>query len=152
MLGESTGKCFHLMTSSWNKNTARYLWIFGIWSEPLCINWDYSRGLKGPDRIYRWFAMQSRRQDLARDQGSMLLEPCPVFGEQWVSSRSPILILYLYPPATQFRVEWACFTSLQWCHIERNGVSNHRLLDCLLNRLCRRRSKKISNLRVTGLF
>ena len=24
--------------------------------------------------------------------------------------------------------------SLQWCHNERNGVSNHRRLDCLLNR------------------
>ena len=35
--------------------------------------------------------------------------------------------------------------------IERDGVSNHRLLDCFLNRLFRRRSKKISKLLVTGL-
>ena len=40
---------------------------------------------------------------------------------------------------------------LQWCHHERDGVSNHRRLDCLLTRLFRRRSKKTSNLRVTGL-
>ena len=33
----------------------------------------------------------------------------------------------------------------------RNGVSNHKPHDCLLNRLCRRRSKKTSKLRVTGL-
>ena len=32
--------------------------------------------------------------------------------------------------------------SLQWRHNERNGVLNHWLLDCLLNRLFRRRSKK----------
>ena len=36
---------------------------------------------------------------------------------------------------------------LQWRHNERNGVSNHRRIDCLLKRLFGRRSK----LRVTGL-
>ena len=41
--------------------------------------------------------------------------------------------------------------SLQWRHNERDGVSNHRCLDGLLNRLFRRRSKKTSKLRVTGL-
>ena len=41
---------------------------------------------------------------------------------------------------------------LQWRHIERDGVSSHRRLDCVLNRLFRRRSKKTSKLRVTGLF
>ena len=41
--------------------------------------------------------------------------------------------------------------ALQWRHYERDGVSNHRRLDYLLNRLFRHRSKKISKLRVTGL-
>ena len=41
--------------------------------------------------------------------------------------------------------------TLQWRHNERNGVPNHRRLDCLLNRLFRRRSKKASKLRITGL-
>ena len=41
--------------------------------------------------------------------------------------------------------------TLQWRHNEHNGVSNHRRLDCLLNRLFRRRSKKTSKFRVTGL-
>ena len=41
--------------------------------------------------------------------------------------------------------------TLQWRHNERNSVSNHRRLDCLLNRLFRCRSKKTSKLRVTGL-
>ena len=40
--------------------------------------------------------------------------------------------------------------ALQWRHNEHDGVSNYRSLDCLLNRLSRRRSKKISKLRVTG--
>ena len=41
--------------------------------------------------------------------------------------------------------------SLQWRHNKRNDVSNQQRLDCLLNRLFRRRSKKTSKLRVTGL-
>ena len=41
--------------------------------------------------------------------------------------------------------------SLQWPRNERDGVSNHQRLDCLLSRLFRRRSKKTSKLRVTGL-
>ena len=34
---------------------------------------------------------------------------------------------------------------------ERDGASNHRLRDCLPNRLFKRRSKKTPKLRVTGL-
>ena len=46
----------------------------------------------------------------------------------------------LWPPAP-----------LQWRHNEHDGVSNHQPHDCLLNRLSRRRSKKTSKVRVTGL-
>ena len=41
--------------------------------------------------------------------------------------------------------------SLQWRHNERDGVSNHQHYACLLYRLFRRRAKKTSKLRVTGL-
>ena len=41
--------------------------------------------------------------------------------------------------------------TLQWRHNELDGVSNHQSYDCLLNRLFGRKSKKTSNLRVTGL-
>ena len=44
-----------------------------------------------------------------------------------------------------------CFLSSQWRHNGRNSFSNHQPHDCLLNRLFRRRSKKTSKLRVTGL-
>ena len=40
---------------------------------------------------------------------------------------------------------------LRWRHNEHDIVSNHQPHDCLLNRLFRRRSKKTSKLRVTGL-
>ena len=39
----------------------------------------------------------------------------------------------------------------QWCRNERNGVSNHRRLGCLLKHLFRRRLKKTPKLRVIGL-
>ena len=40
--------------------------------------------------------------------------------------------------------------SLQWSYNDRDGVSNHRRPDCLLNRVLRSRSRKTSKLRVTG--
>ena len=43
------------------------------------------------------------------------------------------------------------FTTLLWRHNGRGSVSNHQPYDCLLNRLFRRRSKKTTKLRVTGL-
>ena len=42
-------------------------------------------------------------------------------------------------------------SSLHWRHNDHGGVSNHQPHGCLLNRLFRRRSKKTSKLRVTGL-
>ena len=41
--------------------------------------------------------------------------------------------------------------SLLWRHNRYDGVSNHQPHDCLFNLLFRRRSKKTSKLRVTGL-
>ena len=47
---------------------------------------------------------------------------------------------------------WRTFPyTLQWRHDKVDGVSNHQPHDCLLNGLFRRRSKKTSELRVTGL-
>ena len=41
--------------------------------------------------------------------------------------------------------------TLQWRYNERDGVSNHRCSDCLFNVCFKRRSKKTSKLRLTGL-
>ena len=40
---------------------------------------------------------------------------------------------------------------LRWRHNDHDGVSNHQPHGCLLNRLFRRKSKKTSKPRVTGL-
>ena len=50
-----------------------------------------------------------------------------------------------------FATSWWCVYSLQWRHDEPDGVAKHQPYDCLFNRLFRRRWKKTSKLRVTGL-
>ena len=45
----------------------------------------------------------------------------------------------------------ACDSPYPWRHNGRDGVSNHQPHHCLFNRLFKRRSKKTSKLRVTGL-
>ena len=59
----------------------------------------------------------------------------------------PMYILYILMGMYHF----VCVFSLQWCHNDNDGVSNHQPHGCLLNRLFRRRSKKTSKLHVTGL-
>ena len=61
----------------------------------------------------------------------------------------------LKPPCRRRAVEF-CVTlrfqnSLRWRHNWRHRVSNHQPHHCLLSRLFRRRSKRTSKLRVTGL-
>ena len=46
---------------------------------------------------------------------------------------------------------WRQPNALQWRHNRQDSVSNHQPHDCLFNRLFRRRSRKTSKLRVTGL-
>ena len=41
--------------------------------------------------------------------------------------------------------------ALQRRHMERDGVSNHRPPDCLLNRLVKAQINETSKLRITGL-
>ena len=55
----------------------------------------------------------------------------------------------IYPWQT-FCNDWTHLT-LYWRHNGHDSVSNHQLHDCLLKRLFRRKSKRTSKLRVTGL-
>ena len=55
------------------------------------------------------------------------------------------------PTATGGLISQNVGYALQWRHNERDGISNQQPHDCLLNLLLRRRSKKTSKLRVTGL-
>ena len=73
---------------------------------------------------------------------------------QFVLCLSPVSTFvqqYIWDDAGVPRTGVTVGLSLQWRHNERDGTSNHQPHECLLNRLCRRRSKKASKLRVTGL-
>ena len=60
--------------------------------------------------------------------------------------------IHPYPYMQDYSPAVPCLnTTLQWRHNGRDRVSNHQHHDCLLNDLFRRRSKKTSKLRVTGL-
>ena len=82
---------------------------------------------------------------------------------EWIKSHVPrngwemtIKYNFMFPKlysARQESIRWNSMYShpLQWRYSDRNSVSNHRRLDCLIHFLIRRRSKKTSKLTVTGL-
>ena len=67
-------------------------------------------------------------------------------------SGSFLLSVRGYYKTVHLKVIGPKINALHWRHNQCDGVSNHRRLDHLLNRLLRHRSKKTSKLRVTGLF
>ena len=70
----------------------------------------------------------------------------------WINNHIHIkLWAVISHPGPRFNGGFLNHTSLQWRHNEHDGVSNHQPHDYLLDRLFRRRSKKTSKLRVTGL-
>ena len=68
-----------------------------------------------------------------------------------LGSRAKPLIFGSAPVATKWYKPTLIWMALRWRHNGHDGVSNHQPNECLLNRLFRRRSKKPSKLRVTGL-
>ena len=66
------------------------------------------------------------------------------------------------PENMVFRLKWAPVllhiymginpSTLQWCHNEHDGISNHQPHNCFLKRLFGCRLKKTSKLCVTGLY
>ena len=92
----------------------------------ICEMFIFSARLIKHHLIFRW---------LHKESGFPLSRICLSHGD--VMTWKPLLIIGHF--------------SLQWRHNWRDSVSNHQLHYCLLNRLFRRRSKKTSKLRVTGL-
>ena len=80
------------------------------------------------------------------DQGTTLQKNI----SQLMAVDSLMSCLYWNQHCQQRYYKYDNFT-LQWRHNVHDGVSNHQPYDCLLNRLFRRTSKKISKLRVTDL-
>ena len=70
---------------------------------------------------------------------------------QKVTNADNCYVLRCNPEKIWLNIKLTVLWPLRWRHNERDSVSNHQPHDCLLNRLFRRRSKKSSKLRVTGL-
>ena len=60
------------------------------------------------------------------------------------------LVIHQKVKIVSLKTETCHGATLHWRHNDHDGVSNHQPDGCLLNRLFRRRSKKISKLHVTG--
>ena len=71
-----------------------------------------------------------------------------------LSKKHLLLVSHKYPKVDADEMNATTWgrQALQCRHNERDGGLTHQSRDCLLNRLFRRRSKKKSNLHVTGLF
>ena len=68
-----------------------------------------------------------------------------------ISKKIDRVITALHYNFRAYSAPWGHWLLLQWRHNGRDSVSNHQPHHCFLNRLFRRRSKKTSKLRVTGL-
>ena len=100
-------------------------------------------------RLYRWFRFSvsscSGDSRLAPSQWETSLQSNAV--SHWLGANldSTLKLSWMMTGMTSM----PC--SLQWRHMELGGVSDHQPHECLLDRLIRRRLKKTSKLRVTGL-
>ena len=68
----------------------------------------------------------------------------------WYSLSNHTMCFYMYWQLLEYRSLCRLEIPLHWRNIGNDSISNHQPCDCLLNCLFRRRSKKISKLRVTG--
>ena len=94
----------------------------------------------------RWFLFDALQLSLPQLQSSIrnAVNCCTKMTHN--KSKSPPTKLI-----SQVGALWYHTKSLRWRHNGRDSVSNHQPHDCLLKLLFRRRSKKTSKLRVTGL-
>ena len=74
-----------------------------------------------------------------------MLRSCGLYNTTWLLPTWCCICSWRWVPASR------CFMSLHWRHNGRDCVSNYQPHECFLKRLFRRRSKKTSKLRVTGL-
>ena len=72
------------------------------------------------------------------------------YRESWPEDRKNVVRQYIMKYRILKNSIYLSLIALQWRHNGWDGVSNHRRLDCLLNRVFRRRSNKTSKLRVTA--
>ena len=104
----------------------------------LCTR-HYSTGFGPRAKCVRWFM---KRHRLKYVQQSLMYVQHP-FSNHWIKICAGLCVKYMK------MIEHV--VALRWRHNGHDSVSNRQPHDCLLNRLFRRRWKKTSKLRVTGL-
>ena len=104
-------------------------------------------------RWYVWLIVACTQQSFELSINIELLQPKDIGNVIAVTLPSLTKVMrqlkQVHRQASGLRMTLA--TSLEWRHNGWDSVSNHQPHDHLLNRLFRRRSKKTSKLRVTGL-
>ena len=108
-------------------------------------NWQASRRqcCRGACQIWEWSGILNtnfvalRLCEILQRTYYRILKQGPVNYKSWSRIQMTLFV--------------GCVDTLQWRNYKRDDVSNHRCLDCLLDRLFRRRSKKTSKLRVTDI-
>ena len=110
------------------------------------------------DRVSWRSPVKNSRQEPTRLTGALLRAWLRLrHGAFWGCAPAPLTKLDLIdwlipgPVGTRGGCDGYAPRSLQWRHNGPDGVSNHRRLDCVLNRLFKRRSKTTSKLRATDL-
>ena len=141
--GQQHGKCFHLMTSSWTLRSAH-----GHVTTP---------PPPPPPPPNPTHPPPSSPLPPIRSPRDLITHPCFQFQQRfswttiavraWISKNNRWITI----GCDYLSMLWSGMNSLQWRHNGRDSVPNHQPHDCLHNRLFRRRSKKTSKLRVTGL-
>ena len=103
--------------------------------------------------FFAWYGQSDSREIIKLPRPLWNIDPHVYRSKVWDDKYFHIWLI----PFTHWCLLYMCiqvsdvfYISLQWCHNDRVGVSNHQLRHCLFNRLFRRRSKKTSKLRVTG--
>ena len=103
--------------------------------------------------FFAWYGQSDSREIIKLPRPLWNIDPHVYRSKVWDDKYFHIWLI----PFTHWCLLYMCiqvsdvfYISLQWCHNDRDGVSNHQFRHCLFNRLFRRRSKKTSKLRVTG--
>ena len=128
-----------------------------FFNEKFCI-WNYfslkfvPKGLINniPALVKIMACSQSGDKPLSEPKWLSLLTHICVCGHQWVKGWYSGQLMMKHHKINRL-LALKRLNSLQWHHNESDGISNHQHLDCLLNHLFGCRSKKTSELCVTGL-
>ena len=157
-------RAVYFFTTCWTKLFVIQGGIYVSEMNKVAKKWDRKISHNWRARLFMGFistdAIQlGKNQEAISDLGKLLVYKAPfqicgtAYEGHWLALIFVSCYFVLYVIHLIGYIHWSQFQSiaLQWRHNERHGVSNHQPHESLLRRFYRRRSKKTSMLRVTGL-